>query len=304
MRHAGALTQNVARREARPTRAFDRLGAAGLDPSPKLRTLWFIEFDYRSGMRHGATLRFINYAKELTAKGHDVYFVVRRRRTDSAVEKRAALAKLVEERVIAGYYEFEYSFPRLRGKAVHAVCYPAIENRVLAEYQQETKSFVDRIVNDKGINLCIFSDRSVLFLLPSLGERVVTIVDWMDSAVLYRSREIWLHLKQGQLWQAAKPVRSLVNSLLEERYYGKFAGANVVVSQVDKKCLDTFNNARHKNKVLLNGVNAEGAPEQVTKIKDRLIFSGNMDFAPNYQAALWFIEHVLPIILERKRDVQ
>jgi glycosyltransferase involved in cell wall biosynthesis len=40
------------------------------------------------------------------------------------------------------------------------------------------------------------------------------------------------------------------------------------------------------------------------KIKNRLIFSGNMDFPPNYSAALWFLDYVLPRVLAQVPDAQ
>jgi len=40
------------------------------------------------------------------------------------------------------------------------------------------------------------------------------------------------------------------------------------------------------------------------KVKNRLIFTGNMDFSPNYTAALWFLDHVFPLVLEQVPDAQ
>jgi glycosyltransferase involved in cell wall biosynthesis len=40
-------------------------------------------------------------------------------------------------------------------------------------------------------------------------------------------------------------------------------------------------------------------PHPVTKVPNRLIFSGNMDFAPNYEAALWFLDRVFPLVRQQ-----
>jgi glycosyltransferase involved in cell wall biosynthesis len=39
--------------------------------------------------------------------------------------------------------------------------------------------------------------------------------------------------------------------------------------------------------------------EAGAKIKDRIIFTGNMDFPPNYRSAIWFIDRVFPLLRER-----
>jgi glycosyltransferase involved in cell wall biosynthesis len=34
----------------------------------------------------------------------------------------------------------------------------------------------------------------------------------------------------------------------------------------------------------------------VADVENRLVFSGNMSFPPNYEGAIWFIDHVLPLL--------
>jgi hypothetical protein len=36
-------------------------------------------------------------------------------------------------------------------------------------------------------------------------------------------------------------------------------------------------------------------------VKGQLIFTGNMDFPPNYQSALWFIDEVFPLLKKSRR---
>jgi glycosyltransferase involved in cell wall biosynthesis len=53
--------------------------------------------------------------------------------------------------------------------------------------------------------------------------------------------------------------------------------------------------------LVLNGAKL---PERFaeTKIPKRLIFSGVMDFAPNYEGALWFLNKVFPLVLKQHPD--
>ena len=55
--------------------------------------------------------------------------------------------------------------------------------------------------------------------------------------------------------------------------------------------------------VVLNGVK-EGLPKgQFPRVPGRIIFTGNMDFPPNYEAALWFLDNVFPLVVSQRPDV-
>lgn len=53
--------------------------------------------------------------------------------------------------------------------------------------------------------------------------------------------------------------------------------------------------------MVLNGAKIP-ARSTSAKIPKRLIFSGVMDFAPNYEGALWFLNKVFPLVLKRHPD--
>jgi glycosyltransferase involved in cell wall biosynthesis len=88
----------------------------------------------------------------------------------------------------------------------------------------------------------------------------------------------------------------VVEETLRERYYARRSSLNVVVSPVDKLALDRVAGRPAKNVVILNGVRMPNNPHPVAKVPNRLIFSGNMDFPPNYEAALWFLDRVFPLV--------
>jgi glycosyltransferase involved in cell wall biosynthesis len=272
--------------------------------TPKLKVLWFIEVDYRYGMNHGGNLRFFNLSKELIAQGHEVYYVVRRNDADDAVERKRYLDDLVQQKIVAGYFETGFSYPGLRRKLGSIIGHPALANRLLGKYQKEAKDEINSIIKREGIDLCIFCDRKMLFILPGVRRSVNTIIDWVDSFVLYRVREARVCLKSREFSRLWPSLRYLVDALLQERYYGKLSFANLTVSPVDKRCLDRVNRVPDRNRVLLNGVKTNGAASVTEKIKNRIIFSGNMDFPPNYEAAVWFIDNVLPRLVERKGDIK
>jgi len=273
-----------------------------------MRILWFIDLDYESGMQHGGNLRFFNLSQELIAKGHQVYFCVSRRRTDQPERKRNYLEALKRQGVISGYFETEYEYPKLRGKISHIIGYPGIANWLLDKFQEPTKAAVAQIVADNRIDLCLLSDRRMLFLLSDLQRQARVLIDWIDSYVLYELRRIPLLLRGRDFRGFARAVRLLVDAYEVESYYGKRCAANLVVSPKDKQCFDSITKAPERSGVLLNGVAVSSSPERaappVAKLTNQIIFTGTMSFPPNYEAAIWFIDHVWPLLLKRREGLK
>jgi len=280
------------------------LRTEAIDAYSKLRILWFIELDYRAGLRHGGSLRFFNLAKELIHLGHEIYFVVRRKVGDEAAKRREFLESLKAEGMLTGYYEIEFSYPSARGKVGSLMSHPGIANQLLRKYQSPALVRAKEIIAEKNINLAIFHDRDQLFLLPALRKEIKVLVDWVDCATLYHLREIRLGVRAGRLSVIPKMLRYMADAFAQESYYGKRADLNLVVSPVDKSYLDSINRAPEKNRVLLNGLRLEAKRCGAGKIPNRIIFSGNMDFEPNYMAALWFIDNVLPLLLKERNDLK
>jgi glycosyltransferase involved in cell wall biosynthesis len=280
------------------------MNAGNSNGTPKLKVLWFIDVDYRYGMNHGGNLRFFNLSRELIAQGHEVYYVVRRNEAEDASERKRYLDDLAKQKIVTGYFETGYSYPSLRRKLGSIVGHPGLANRLLGKYQREAKDEINDIIKREAIDLCIFCDRKMLFILPEVRRSVSTIIDWVDSFVLYRVREAKVCFKSREFSRLLPSLRYLFDAVLQERYYGKLSFANLTVSPVDKRCLDRVNRVPDRNRVLLNGVKTNGGAPVAEKIEKRIIFSGNMDFPPNYEAAVWFIDNVLPLILERRPDIK
>jgi polysaccharide biosynthesis protein PslH len=77
------------------------------------------------------------------------------------------------------------------------------------------------------------------------------------------------------------------------------------VAHADKKMLDRLTRKPSANRTLPNGVE-QGSDDSGSGSKDpnTLIFTGTMDFSPNYDGALWFIEHVMPLLVKRRPDIR
>jgi len=151
----------------------------------------------------------------------------------------------------------------------------------------------------------IVSHRRCLFLLPLLSSVSTTIIDWCDSEVLFEMREIRLLLKMIKLTELPCRVKELIYGLIDETYYGRYSAANIVVAPTDKKVLDCLNGRPFVNRLLRNGVepSTDNGPA-IAKDPNRLIFTGTMDFSPNYDGALWFIKNVMPPLVRKRGDIR
>ena len=266
-------------------------------PAP-LRLLWLFPLDNRADFAHGGNLRLFNYGKELLAKGHEVHLVTLKTAGEDESESRAFFDELKRRRIVSECFEVEYQHPWLRGKIAHLLTYPGLANFLLRKQQAPVVQAVREIIATHNIDVCVVSSRDLLFVVPKINAQVKTVIDWVDSYFLYHLREARMHLKQFRFMRAARAAQLMTEAFIRESYFGRRAAANITVSPVDKKYLDLANRTPKTNRVLPNGVAASTA-KPVAKIKGRLIFTGNMDFPPNYESALWFIDKVFPLLQQR-----
>lgn len=269
-----------------------------------MKILWVIDLEYACEMHHGANLRFFNLSQELIINGHEVYFVTHRKVTDDPVSKYRYLDRLVEQKTVSGHLELSYAPPTRARRLARLAAYPAFVNRFLKEFQDPPRMQLEDFLGRHHIDLCIFSNRPLMFLVESTARLCPTFIDWIDSHVLLLLREIPLSLKKGRLAGIPYLLRWLVDAYTEESYYGKRCHLNLTVSRTDKRCFDFVDGRPHQNRVLSNGVRMRSTPLSVAPIRNRLVFSGNMSYPPNYEAAIWFIDKVLPLLLKKKPDIR
>lgn len=272
-------------------------------PRP-LTLLWLIGLDHASGMRHGGNLRWFNLSRELLARGHTVYFGINGAAGPDLAARVDYLDELKRDGFISGHFVLDYPQPRERGALVRlAAHHPAVVNRRLRSFREGPTRAVETLIAQNHVDALIVSDRGFLFLVDALRERMPVLIDWVDSFVLYFRRALGMHLRRGQLGAALSDLRSLLAYHFQERYYGRRATMNLLASPVDKRCLDAMTGRPGDNHVLLNGLSIEQPRAQATKVPTRLVFTGNMDFPPNYEAVCWFIDEVFPLVRRQRPDV-
>ncbi len=149
-------------------------------------------------------------------------------------------------------------------------------------------------------DIVIVSSRYCLFEGHQFSGRP-RIADFCDSMTLHRWREFRHAAVHFDLRGALQAVHSCYYFLFQEIYSSRRYNATMVVSPVDKRVLD-WNGRRDRNVCIGNGV--EASVNSVTTKKSRqIVFSGAMNFPPNFEGAIWFLDHVFPLVLETYPDV-
>ncbi|HEY1334761.1 MAG TPA: glycosyltransferase, partial [Myxococcaceae bacterium] len=186
-------------------------------------------------------------------------------------------------------------------RLANTLTHPALVDGALRARRAPVVDALRDLIDRHAIDACLVSDRALLFAVPALVPDLPVIIDWTDSFVLHGLRNpVWRGLRPAATWRS---LRDFTTYVAQERYYTRRASASLVVSPVDKRCLDAIARMPGKTRVLLNGIDMSAAPPQTDRDPGRLIFTGNMNFPPNYEAAIWFIDEVLPRIVRSRPDV-
>jgi glycosyltransferase involved in cell wall biosynthesis len=269
-----------------------------------LNILWLLDVKHRYGLRHGATLRYLHFSRGMVAKGHRVFFVVTNHGEQDVAGRASFLEQWKNDRVLTDYVEVSsYKHPRWLGKLSWLAFHPRARNAMLSFRQAEYRNTIQQLVKRWSTDVCIISERASLFLLPRLNDLIPTIIDWCDSGVLYAGREIRTLVRSMEIRRVPVEARNLVRALADETFYSRYS-VNLVVSRVDKTVFDVLNRRPGLNQVISNGVDPPSKAHSDGKDPRRLIISGTMDFPPNYQGALWFIENVFPALLKNRPDLR
>lgn len=269
-----------------------------------LSILWLLDLQPRFGIRHGATLRWLHFSRELVERGHSVCLSVNE---DEPGDLEASSALLEEYRLkgwLTSHATTRYRFPSATGRRAHLRVHPTLTNQALASFQDETATRVRSLIEASRVDVVIISQRKLLFLAPRLGDRVPVVVDWMDSLVLHESRLARSHFRHGAWRETTGACKRMAQAVLQERHYGRRSSANILVSPVDLGLFNRLTGRPDRGRLLLNGVDSRPHATPVPKQPSRMIFTGAMDAPQNHEAALWFIEEVLPRVLRERPDAE
>jgi len=258
--------------------------------------LWVIDLPFANRHHHGGLLRYFNLSRHLLAQGHSVTFAVR---FDQDRDQASAWLESLRE---AGTFtdfcaiDIDPSLPRWHPAAnlllpfgVHGLLTRPFLNSVIAA--------LNTLAERYNVDTVIVSSPQLLFAAHHFKARFL-IGDFCDSLTLYRWRESRHALACGNFRKAITELWYCFHFLFQERYSSRDYTANIFVSEVDKRIFDRIGDPS-RNFCITNGIqfpNKSGTPKKPLQ----LVFSGAMNFPPNFEAALWFLDHVFPLVLARQ----
>jgi glycosyltransferase involved in cell wall biosynthesis len=247
---------------------------------------------------NGAIPRYTNFSRWLREDGWSVHFAV----SDSTYNPEE-LNRLQRAGVIDSFSQLKTWRATGTGNTLSRfLIHPGLRNRVIARQQAPHVEEMLSLIERERADACIISDRNYLFTVPHLTLTTRIVIDWCDSYSLFYWRALCQSARSRSFGEIPGKLYEGVIRFLEEYYYARFPQVNLVVSPVDQKAFRRVCPAATDVRVVLNGVDS-GDSGAICKIPDRLVFSGRMDFPPNYEGALWFIDHVLPAIRRQRSSV-
>lgn len=244
----------------------------------------------------GLSVMVLNIGPLLRAEGCELHLLVPENTYDAAT---------LDTWVATGAIDSYGSYSSYRAEGFLAfttklLVHPALKNRFRYSAHKTFVETLDRLIRDRNATAVIVSDRSCLFAIPHLRNLRI-VVSWGDSSTLALRRQIALSLREGRYRGLFPLVREFFSALGEESYYPRFAHGNIVVSPVDRAIMQSVSG--RPVTLMPLGVDRITHPNMDAKVPGRLVFSGVMNFEPNVQSALWFIDNVLPRVLARRPDV-
>jgi len=205
--------------------------------------------------------------------------------------------------VFTDFIEADLEVPVWRIRLSERLIYPGLVNSILRPAQRRFAARIDAIARDRKSDIILISGIRLLFLPRYSQSDCAFIYDLGDCRTLFAHRQLRFLAKNWDFVGLLFALRPALFVYAREHYYGRTPVMKIMVSPVDKEAIDAVSGKPDTSTVLLNGVR-EGTPRgKYSKIPGRIIFTGNMNFPPNYEAALWFLDHVFPLVLSQRPDV-
>jgi polysaccharide biosynthesis protein PslH len=157
----------------------------------------------------------------------------------------------------------------------------------------------ERIASGKYELLYCCGNNIMAHAQPFLSE-ITSIVDPVDSLSLLQAS---FSRGRGLVEIAASTINMLWANRYERMHLGR-ARDLIYISPVDRDAV-LRNCPDSTIWVVPNGVDTEYFTPQISskKVEHQLLFTGVMDYGPNHEAMVFFIEHVLPQIRREIQDV-
>ncbi|PKL83326.1 MAG: hypothetical protein CVV24_05500 [Ignavibacteriae bacterium HGW-Ignavibacteriae-3] len=235
----------------------------------------------------GDKLKIFNIAKTLS-RNNSVTIVSFRENRNSRSEERELMKYGPEVRTV--------SLPLLK----------SLFNMVLAVFtnipfqaayfrSRKMKTEIQKLIERNNYDVIYFHlIRSAQYFEAAKNSKAVKMLDFTDAVSLYLSRFSEVTRNPIKKYTLLIELKRIINY---EPIAKKF-DTLFICSEKDKDYLEE--KKLHPNiQFLRNGFNADlFAPEKIHFEKNRIIFTGNMPYFPNRDAALYFTKEIFPLVRE------
>ena len=171
-----------------------------------------------------------------------------------------------------------------------------------AFHSRRLEAWVRRTITTKDIDaIVVFSGQMGQYIPDDFAGRMVIDLCDVDSAKFEgyaaAGERVWLNAREARLLAR------------EEERLGHRADATILISKAEAALYRSrlTDPAKVNVEVIGNGIDAgtfdpavtAPHPEMASRNGPHFVFTGQMDYRPNEQAALWVIESLLPVLLAR-----
>src|SRR5689334_5092161 len=171
---------------------------------------------------------------------------------------------------------------------------------LLDTYSPQMEALIRDAANSSTYDLIIASQLSMASYYPAFGN-IPAIFEEVELGLFFdqafHSNHWMSRLRHKLTWFK---LRMYFSRLLDA-----FAACTVVSEQERRIFIEHFPNQAHKVNVLPNCINLDDYQGLNINVQQhQMIFTGSFRYKPNYDAMLWFVDNVFPLILKQVSDAK
>ncbi len=241
----------------------------------------------------GDKLKIFNIAKQL-AENNDVNIITfRRNRSDLQYLERISNYGINIQTTKLSYF-------RSLINLITAI-FSDLPFQVAWFKSSKMKKLIDKVISEEDFDVVYYHlIRSVQYFNSYLSAKPIQVADYTDAVSLYLMR--FLQFEKN-------PLKKMIIKIEQKRVsnYEKISkkfNTLFICSEIDKRHL--INSGIKTNiKILPNGVDTKYFHITSTEYdKSRIIFTGNMPYFANQDAAIFFAEQIFPLVLNEIPDAE
>jgi glycosyltransferase involved in cell wall biosynthesis len=130
---------------------------------------------------------------------------------------------------------------------------------------------------------------------PNYKLRLLNVIDFTDAISLYLNRFYEIEKNpMKKIFLGIEKKRVEIYEHIAEKFHSVF-----ICSEIDRDYLKQ-KGIKANIKIIRNGINLDYfKPYDIKYEENRIIFTGNMPYYANYDAAIYFAEEIFPLVLKR-----